>query len=295
MSARKRILVVEDQELNRDLLVQILEDAYAVLVSVDGADAVAQAERERPDLILMDFGMPVMDGWEATRRIKAHPQLRTFFLSILDRGTTTDNRGRVLDFANTMVFFTSNLGYSDVQQAASPIGYRDDATRREAQDADVRRQLRRTLSPEFANRLRLVHFTRLTRGSAERILRLELERILTRYREVHGIEVRLTGAAEAELLRLGFSPENGARHLAAVLETICNVEVARRIHRDDRGPARDREGLLRWLRELRAGGRAFDPAELKARVLAEARARTGYAALRVDHDASGFTYTPERP
>jgi CheY-like chemotaxis protein len=76
MSARKRILVVEDQELNRDLLVQILEDAYAVLVSLDGADAVAQAERERPDLILMDFGMPVMDGWEATRRIKAHPELR---------------------------------------------------------------------------------------------------------------------------------------------------------------------------------------------------------------------------
>ena len=76
MSARKRILVVEDQELNRALLVQILEDTYAVLVSVDGADAIAQAERERPDLILMDFGMPVLDGWEATRRIKAHPELR---------------------------------------------------------------------------------------------------------------------------------------------------------------------------------------------------------------------------
>ena len=76
MSGPKRILVVEDQELNRDLLVQILEDAYAVVVSVDGADAVARAERERPDLILMDFGMPVMDGWEATRRIKADPVLR---------------------------------------------------------------------------------------------------------------------------------------------------------------------------------------------------------------------------
>ncbi|HKZ03877.1 MAG TPA: response regulator [Methylomirabilota bacterium] len=77
MSAPKRILVVEDQELNRDLLVQLLEEeAYTVLVSVDGADAVARAERERPDLILMDFGMPVMDGWEATRRIKAHPALQ---------------------------------------------------------------------------------------------------------------------------------------------------------------------------------------------------------------------------
>ncbi|HEX5045209.1 MAG TPA: AAA family ATPase [Candidatus Polarisedimenticolaceae bacterium] len=225
---------------------------------------------------------------------KAHPQLRTFFLSILDRGTVTDNRGRVLDFSNTMVFFTSNLGYSDAQQGASPIGYREEDARQKAQDADVRRQLRRSLSPEFANRLRLVHFTRLSRTSARRILGLEMERILARYREVHGIEVRLTEAAEAELLRRGFSPEHGARHLAAVLESVCNVEIARRIHRDDRGPARDREALLRWLRELRAGGRAFDPAELKARVLAEARARTGYSVIRVDHDGGGFSYTPER-
>jgi two-component system, cell cycle response regulator DivK len=72
----KRILVVEDQDFNRDLLVQILEDDYTVVVSTDGADAVAQATRSRPDLILMDFGMPVMDGWEATRRIKSDPGLR---------------------------------------------------------------------------------------------------------------------------------------------------------------------------------------------------------------------------
>ena len=73
---RKTILIIEDQELNRDLLVQILEDFYAVIVAVDGADGLARAERDRPDLILMDFGMPVMDGWEATKRIKAHPTLR---------------------------------------------------------------------------------------------------------------------------------------------------------------------------------------------------------------------------
>jgi two-component system, cell cycle response regulator DivK len=74
--ARKTILVIEDQELNRDLLVQILEDLYAVVVAVDGADGVAMAAEQRPDLILMDFGMPVMDGWEATRTIKAKPELR---------------------------------------------------------------------------------------------------------------------------------------------------------------------------------------------------------------------------
>jgi two-component system, cell cycle response regulator DivK len=72
----KRILVIEDQEFNRDLLVQILEDFYAVLVAADGAEGVVKASQERPDLILMDFGMPVMDGWEATRQIKAQPELR---------------------------------------------------------------------------------------------------------------------------------------------------------------------------------------------------------------------------
>lgn len=73
---RKTILVIEDQEFNRDLLVQILEDDYAVIVAVDGVQGVARATNQRPDLILMDFGMPVMDGWEATRTIKADPGLR---------------------------------------------------------------------------------------------------------------------------------------------------------------------------------------------------------------------------
>lgn len=76
MTARKTILVIEDQEFNRDLLVQILEDLYAVVVAGDGAEGLAEAARQRPDLILMDFGMPVMDGWEATRRIKAEAGLR---------------------------------------------------------------------------------------------------------------------------------------------------------------------------------------------------------------------------
>jgi CheY-like chemotaxis protein len=72
----KRILVVEEQELNLDLLVQLLEDRYEVLTARDGAAGIAAAERERPDLILMDLSMPVVDGWEATRRLKANPQLK---------------------------------------------------------------------------------------------------------------------------------------------------------------------------------------------------------------------------
>ena len=74
--AMKRVLIVEDVELNRDLLVQLLEEDYELLTATNGAAGVEMAERERPDLILMDLSLPVIDGWEATRRIKANPALR---------------------------------------------------------------------------------------------------------------------------------------------------------------------------------------------------------------------------
>ena len=72
----RRILIVEDVELNRDLLVQLLEDEYEVLTAADGAAGVELARRERPDLILMDLSLPVVDGWEATRRLKADAATR---------------------------------------------------------------------------------------------------------------------------------------------------------------------------------------------------------------------------
>lgn len=72
----KKILIVEDTDFNRDLLVQLLEDDYALLTAADGAQGIELAERERPDLILMDLSLPVIDGWEATRRIKAKDELK---------------------------------------------------------------------------------------------------------------------------------------------------------------------------------------------------------------------------
>ena len=68
----KRILIVEDVALNRDLLTQLLEDDYALLTAVDGAAGVEMAVAHRPDLILMDLSLPLLDGWAATRRIKAN-------------------------------------------------------------------------------------------------------------------------------------------------------------------------------------------------------------------------------
>ena len=74
--AKKTILIVDDTEWNRELLVQLLEENYNILQAVDGADGVRMTEENKPDLILMDLGMPVMDGWEATRKIKANDALK---------------------------------------------------------------------------------------------------------------------------------------------------------------------------------------------------------------------------
>jgi len=226
---------------------------------------------------------------------KAHPQLRTFFLSILDRGTTTDNKGRVLNLANALVFFTSNLGYSEQQQRAAPIGYADDDARRATADADVRTDLRRSLSPEFMNRVRLIHFGRLTTASAERILDLEFERIARRYRGVHDLELRLDPSARRELLARGFSPTSGARRLAATLESVCNVAISQKIRQDDRRLATDRDSLVSWLRSLRHHAQPFDPNEVRREVLSHVRARLDYASLRIGFRDGGFVYDPEDP
>jgi CheY-like chemotaxis protein len=72
----KKILIVEDVEFNLDLLVQLLEEKFELVVAMDGAAGVEAAQRDRPDLILMDMSLPVMDGWEATRRISSDPELQ---------------------------------------------------------------------------------------------------------------------------------------------------------------------------------------------------------------------------
>ena len=67
-----KILLVEDNEMNRDMLSRRLErKGYTVVLAVDGADGLQQARTQAPDLILMDMSLPVLDGWEATRQLKA--------------------------------------------------------------------------------------------------------------------------------------------------------------------------------------------------------------------------------
>ncbi len=72
-----KILIVEDNELNRDMLSRrLIRRGYAVVIAADGAAGVSMALSELPDLILLDMSLPVLDGWEAARRIKAEPATR---------------------------------------------------------------------------------------------------------------------------------------------------------------------------------------------------------------------------
>jgi CheY-like chemotaxis protein len=79
----KTILIVEDVELNRDLLVQLLEDDYRLVLAADGQAALEKALESKPDLILMDLSLPRMDGWEATRRLKADSSLSAIPVIVL--------------------------------------------------------------------------------------------------------------------------------------------------------------------------------------------------------------------
>ena len=72
-----KLLIVEDNELNRDVLSRrLMRRGYEVVIATDGAQGVEMADGEQPDLILMDLGLPVLDGWEATRRIKRGERTR---------------------------------------------------------------------------------------------------------------------------------------------------------------------------------------------------------------------------
>ena len=92
-----KVLLVEDNEMNRDMLSRRLSRrGFEVLIAVDGAQGVEVAKTEMPDLILMDMSLPVLDGWDATRRLKAETQTRTIPVIALTAHAMAGDRDKAM-------------------------------------------------------------------------------------------------------------------------------------------------------------------------------------------------------
>jgi two-component system, cell cycle response regulator DivK len=93
-----RILIVEDNEMNRDMLSRRLgRKGYSVSMAVDGGAGVERAVADIPDLILMDMSLPVLDGWEATRRVKANPETKHIPVIALTAHAMTGDRDKAME------------------------------------------------------------------------------------------------------------------------------------------------------------------------------------------------------
>lgn len=93
-----RILVVDDSEPNRDMLARHLKrEGYEALLAADGAEAIAVAQTERPDLILMDISLPGMDGWELSRRLKSDDRTRHIPLIAVTAHATENDRATAIE------------------------------------------------------------------------------------------------------------------------------------------------------------------------------------------------------
>jgi two-component system cell cycle response regulator DivK len=93
-----RILLVEDNEMNRDMLSRrLIRNGYEVFLAIDGQQGVNMALSERPDLILMDMSLPVIDGWEATRRIKANDATRRIPVIALTAHAMAGDREKAIE------------------------------------------------------------------------------------------------------------------------------------------------------------------------------------------------------
>ena len=118
-----KILVVEDNEMNRDMLTRRLQRrGYDVVVSADGEEGISKVQSDRPDLVLMDMDLPILDGWEATRRLKAAAETQAIPIIALTAHAMAGDREKALeagcdDYDTKPVEFSRLLEKIEVQLA----------------------------------------------------------------------------------------------------------------------------------------------------------------------------------
>lgn len=195
-------------------------------VGYDEGGQLTEAVRRKP------YSVVLFDEIE-----KAHPDVFNILLQVLDDGRLTDNKGRTVDFKNTIIIMTSNMGSDLIRKSLEHISSAnaDEVISRTREE--VMELLRDRIRPEFLNRIdEITVFRPLTRDEIAQVVRLQLDRVVSTLRE-NGITLTYTDAAVEEIAREGFDPQFGARPVkrviqGRVLNSLSTAVISGTLHRD---------------------------------------------------------------
>jgi ATP-dependent Clp protease ATP-binding subunit ClpB len=187
-------------------------------VGYDEGGQLTEAVRHKP------YSVVLFDEIE-----KAHPDVFNVLLQVLDDGRLTDNKGRTVNFKNTIIIMTSNLGSHLIQESFENMN----AANQEAVLEETRRKLmellRRTIRPEFLNRIdETIVFTPLSRSDINQIVKLQFNQVLSRLSGTD-VKISITDAAVDWLAAVGYDPHFGARPVKRILQKYVLNELSRRI------------------------------------------------------------------
>ena len=218
-------------------------------VGYDDAGQLTEAIRRRP------YSVILLDEIE-----KAHPDVFNVLLQLMEDGRLTDTHGRTVDFRNTIVIMTSNIGAQLIKRA-STIGFVMDDESDVAEEDQYKRmsgkvlgELKKAFRPEFLNRIdATVVFRSLTRADIHQIVDLELDMLRERLAE-HEVELELTPEAMDLLAEKGYDPDYGARPLRRAIQDLVEDPLAEKLLSGDFS-AGDKINIERDGDELRAGSR----------------------------------------
>ena len=176
-------------------------------VGYDEGGQLTEAVRRKP------YSVVLFDEIE-----KAHPDVFNILLQVLDDGRLTDNKGRVVNFKNTIIIMTSNLGSSYIQEQFEKINDSNRDSIIEETKNHLMEMLKKSIRPEFLNRIdETIMFTPLNRNEIEQIVRLQVSGIVERLHE-NGVALEVTDKAIATLADAGFDPQFGARPIKRAIQ-----------------------------------------------------------------------------
>jgi ATP-dependent Clp protease ATP-binding subunit ClpC len=220
------LVTVDMSEYMEKFAVSRLIGAPPGYIGYDEGGQLTEKVRRKP------YSVVLLDEIE-----KAHPDVFNILLQVLDEGRLTDSFGRKVDFKNTILIMTSNLGTRDLHKG-SALGFQksDSKTLRQQMEEKVREEVKKTFNPEFINRLdEIVVFNPLTKKEITQIVDLQINDILKRLTD-QDIKVSLTPGAKGLIAEKGYDQQFGARHLNRTIQKMIEDPLSEEILQGKFGP-----------------------------------------------------------